>query len=141
LLLAGGQELRVDAILRQASGRPPHAPGGLVSLAACTSDLAAADYDEALTPATAFLAAGAATVVGARWQIPDGATSLFMFMFHYLMTAGGHPPRDALRLAQLWMLDPHRAAPAEMPAELAEHASRPELADVVAWGGLVHQGR
>jgi CHAT domain len=141
LLLAGREELRVDAILRRASGRRPESPGGLVSLAACTSDLAIDDYDEALTPATAFLAAGAVTVVGARWGILDGPTSLLMFMFHYLLTTGGHPPHDALRLAQLWMLDPDRAAPPEMPEALARHARRPVLANVAAWAGLVHQGR
>ena len=43
LTLAGHAELRVDAILRQASGRPPSAPGGLVTLAACTSDLSAGE--------------------------------------------------------------------------------------------------
>jgi CHAT domain len=141
LLLAGRGELRVDTILRRASGRSPESPGGLITLAACTSDLAIDDYDEALTPATAFLAAGAVTVVAARWEILDQPTSLLMFMFHYLMTAGGQPPRDALRLAQLWMLDPHRTAPPEMPSALARFARAPVLANVVAWAGVVHQGR
>jgi tetratricopeptide (TPR) repeat protein len=141
LVLAGYQALRVDAILQQAHGRPPIAPGGLVSLAACTSDLAAAEYDEALTPATAFLAAGAATVVGARWQLRDSATTLLMFMFHYFMTRCAYSPRDALRAAQQWMLNPARAAPQEMPPALAEHVRARRLADVDAWAGFVHQGR
>ena len=141
LLLAEDQELRVDAILQQASGRPPSAAGGLVSLAACSSDLATGEYDEALTPATAFLAAGAVTVVGARWQVPDAATTLLMFMFHYFMTHRAYSPRDALRSAQLWMLDPARIPPAEMPAELAKRAGRARMADATAWAGFVHQGR
>ena len=141
LLLAGERKLMIEAILRRASGRPAQAPGGLVSLAACRSDLAAGEYDEALTLATAFLAAGAVTVVGARWEVPDRATSLLMFMFHHFMTSSAASPRDALRLAQLWMLDPGRAAPPEMPAHLASHASRRDLADVVAWAALTHQGR
>jgi len=141
LLLAENTELRVDAILQQARGRPPSAAGGLVSLAACSSDLAADEYDEALTPATAFLAAGAVTVVGARWQVPDAATTLLMFMFHYFMTHRAYSPRDALRSAQLWMLDPARIPPAEMPTELATSARRARLADVTAWAGFVHQGR
>ena len=141
LVLAGYQALRVDAILQQAHGRPPIAPGGLVSLAACTSDLAAAEYDEALTPATAFLAAGAVTVVGARWQLRDSATTLLMFMFHYFMTRCAYSPRDALRAAQQWMLNPARAAPQEMPPELAEHVRARRLADVDAWAGFVHQGK
>src|SRR5262249_4737031 len=86
LVLADSQELTVETILRQASGRPPGAPGGLISLAACTSDRGGSDHDEALTLATSFLAAGAVTVVGARWKVPDEAASLLMFMFHYFMT-------------------------------------------------------
>jgi tetratricopeptide (TPR) repeat protein len=141
LVLAKDEELTVDAILQQARGRPPAAAGGLVSLAACSSDLAISEYDEALTPATAFLAAGAVTVVGARWPLPDKATSLVMFMFHYYMTRHAQPAPDALRLAQLWMLDRGRTAPAEMPAELAEHVRRPLVASPTAWAGFVHQGR
>jgi hypothetical protein len=141
LILAGDAELQVDAVLRQARGRPPEAPGGLVTLAACSSDLSAGEYNEALTPATAFLAAGAVTVVAARWALPDRPTTLLMFMFHYLMTCHAHAPRDALRLAQLWMADPGRAVPPEMPAELAKLARRPGLEDVTVWGAFVHQGR
>jgi hypothetical protein len=141
LLLAGGEKLMIEEILRRANGRPSRAPGGLVSLAACRSDLAAEEFDEALTLATAFLAGGAVTVVGARWELPDDSTSLMMFMFHHFMTACGHSPRDALRLAQLWMLDPDRVVPAEMPASLAQDASRADLADVLAWAGLTHQGQ
>jgi tetratricopeptide (TPR) repeat protein len=141
LVLAGHQELRVDAILRQATGRPPLAAGGLVSLAACSSDLAMSEFDEALTLATAFLAAGAVTVVGARWQLPDKTTSLLMFMFHHLMSVAGHSPREALRLAQLWLLDPARRAPPDMPAQLAEQAGRPGLEDPMVWAGIVHHGQ
>jgi hypothetical protein len=141
LLLAGrrGSRLLVKAILRQASGRPPGAPGGLVDLAACRTDLTAVDYDEALTLATAFLAAGAATVVGTRWEIPDGPSSVLMFMLHRFLVRDGCPPREALRRAQLWMLGPHPVPP-EMPAVLAEQVSE-GLADVAAWAGLAHQGR
>jgi tetratricopeptide (TPR) repeat protein len=141
LLLANKQKLRVDAILRQAKDRPLNAPGGLVSLAACSSDLAAAEYDEALTPATAFLAAGAVTVIGARWEIPDGATSLLMFMFHLYMTRDGNSPRDALRLAQTWMVNSNREIPEEMPRELAKLVYDRKLRDITAWAGFVHQGR
>jgi len=141
LILARDTELRVDAILRQASGRPPNASGGLVSLAACTSDVGAAEYDEALTPATAFLAAGAVTVVGARWQVRDSHTMLLMFMFHYFMAHHACSPRDALRCAQQWMLDPCRTAPPEMPPELASHTRAGGLSKVIAWAAFVHQGR
>jgi CHAT domain-containing protein len=140
-VLADSEKLAVDAILRQARDRPVSAPGGLVSLAVCHSDLAAAEYDEALTLSTAFLAAGAVTVIGSRWEIPDGATSLLMFMFHLRVARYGDSPRDALRLAQLWMLDPDREPPEEMPDELAQRARRPRLRDITSWAGLVHQGR
>ena len=45
LQLAGGDELRIDRILRRAHGRPAGAPGGLVILAACASDLTAGFID------------------------------------------------------------------------------------------------
>jgi hypothetical protein len=141
LILADQEELRVDAILAQASGRPLQASGGLVSLAACSSDVATSEYDEALTLATSFLAAGAVTVVGARWPVPDQTASLLMFMFHYLMAQDGHPPGDALRLAQLWLLDPGRTAPSGMPAELARRLWWSDLDAPILWAGFVHQGR
>jgi CHAT domain-containing protein len=128
-------------VLRRADRRPVDAAGGLVSLAACGSDLARAEYDEALTLATAFLAAGAVTVVGARWDMPDSPTAVLMFMFHHFLTAVGLPARDALRMAQLWMLDPGRTAPAEMPARLAAEAGRADLAELSAWASVTHQGR
>lgn len=141
LELAGGQRLTVEEILRRATGRPPRAAGGLVSLAACTSDRSGLQPDEALTLATAFLAAGAVTVVGARWEIPDDATSLLMFMFHYFLAAEGCPPRDALRQAQLWMIDPAREAPPLMPERLAKDARHPGHADLASWAAFTHQGR
>jgi hypothetical protein len=141
LVLDEGEPLPVDAVLGQARDRPLSAPGGLVSLAACSSDLTTSEYDEALTLSTAFLAAGAATVIGARWEIPDGTTSLLMFMFHVRMIKYGDSPRDALRLAQAWMLAANREIPEEMPAELAKLIRDSRLRNVIAWAGFVHQGR
>ncbi len=63
--------LSLRAVLEHASGRRADAPGPTVVLAACDSDLTRIDADEALTPATAFLAAGAAAV-GARWRSRTG---------------------------------------------------------------------
>ena len=140
LVLARGQKLMLDTVLRHASGRPAAAAGGLISLGACGSDLAVADSDESLTLATAFLAAGAATVVGARWELPDGPSALLMFMFHYFLSTAAGSPRDALRQAQLWMMDPHRVTPPEMPPHLADEAASPELAEPVAWAAVTHQG-
>jgi CHAT domain-containing protein len=142
-MLADGRPLTVGAILRQAAGREPGAAGGLVCLAACRTDLAAEDYDEALTLATAFLAGGAVGVVGARWEIPDDPSSVLMFMFHYFLVKQGLSPSEALRQAQLWMLDPKRGVPsnAHMPGRLASMARSPWLARLTSWAGITHQGQ
>jgi tetratricopeptide (TPR) repeat protein len=144
LVLEDEQALSVKAILRQAHGRPTGAPGGLVDLVACRTDVTPADYDEALTLATAFLAAGAVTVVGSGWKIPESSSAVLMFMFHHFLAVEACPPRDALRRAQLWMADPGRVPPASMPAGLrkALAVNGPwALDDVLAWAGLTHQGQ
>ena len=149
----GDRELAVSVgdILRQARTVPPGAAdagGGLVVLAACLTDVTESDYDEALTLATAFLAAGSSGVVAARWAVPDTATMLFMAVFHQFLNAGNADPARALRDAQLWMLDPGREIPAAWPAELKQRAARmamfqawSSLADVEAWAAFTYQGR
>jgi CHAT domain len=143
LVLADKRPLTVGAILRQAAGRDPGAAGGLVCLAACRTDLAAEEYDEALTLATAFLAGGATGVVGARWEIPDRPSSVLMFMFHYFLVRHRLPQSEALRQAQLWMLDPERGVPpdAHMPARLAGAVRSASLAMLTSWAGITHQGQ
>jgi CHAT domain-containing protein len=124
LALAAGAVLPVSRILAQARHRERDAPGSLVVLAACTSDLTLTDYDEALTLTSAFLAAGAAGAVGSRWAVNDRFTALLMFMFHrQLVRSPGDGPAGALRAAQLWMLDKDRKIPPEMPGELASLAA------------------
>jgi hypothetical protein len=140
LLLSSWQELTVGGILRQARTRPPDSPGGLVVLAACLSDLTNGDHDEALTLATTFLSAGAASVIGTQWEVSDARTAVLMFMTYEFLRVEGGRPADALRAAQLWMLDPARAIPADMPPELAAEASRQVLDDPAAWAGFVHHG-
>jgi hypothetical protein len=140
LELLGQAKLTVKEILRQAAGRPPGAPGGLVDLIACRTDVTAADYDEALTLATAFLTAGAATVIGSRWSIPDKSSAVLMYMFHHYL-ADNRSPRDALRAAQLWILDPKRPVPDTMPEALRRAAKAPLLARPEFWAGLIHQGQ
>ncbi|MFE3610407.1 CHAT domain-containing protein, partial [Streptomyces goshikiensis] len=142
------QVLTLAEIQALAHGRDPSAPGGLLVLANCTSDLTLADYDEALTLSTAFLTAGAASVVGSLWAIADDIrTSMVMYVFHQYLTGRGlpgHPeavgsPADALRAAQLWMLDPHRIVPPALSAVLEE---RPGL-DLDAphiWAAFTHHG-
>jgi hypothetical protein len=143
--------LRVGDILRQArvwrSGQHA-APSscGLVVLASCLSDVTDADYDEALTLATAFLSAGAGGVVAARWRVDISTTALLMAAFHRYLNAGDDPAR-ALRDAQLWMLEPGRDVPSHWPRELRDQAELagdpdgPDLVSPAAWAGFAYQGR
>lgn len=149
-----GHEATVEVrdILRQArSGRmaepdTAHA-GGLVVLASCLTDVTEQDFDEALTLAAAFMAAGSAGVVAARWAVADAVTALLMNVFHQMLN-GQHPdPAGALRAAQLWLLDPDREVPGGWPKALREEATLasspggPDLAGPEAWAGFTYQGR
>jgi CHAT domain-containing protein len=141
---AKGQGISVSVrdILRQARLTPPETgedSGGLVILAACLSDVTEADYDEALTLASTFLAAGSTGVVAARWAVTDKLTARFMAAFHLFLAAGNSDVAGALREAQLWMLDPAREVPATWPEWLKRRA--PSLAQVEAWAAFTYQGR
>ncbi|MFJ5120435.1 CHAT domain-containing protein [Kitasatospora sp. NPDC088548] len=138
LLLSGG-ELAAEE-LTGAAGRPA---GGLelVVLAACRSHVSGRGRNEAYSLATAFLVAGARSVVGSLWPVPDEATSVLMFMTHHFLRVEAEPPGRALRRAQLWMLDPHRRPPPGMPAELAARSAAVEPDDLSAWAGFTHLGR
>jgi tetratricopeptide (TPR) repeat protein len=127
------EKLTVTQVLRHA--RDGIAPGGLVVLAACVSDLADREHDEALTLATAFLAAGAASVVGTRWAVDDRRSAVVMCLFHRYLDE--LPPAQALRAAQLWALDPDR----ELPADIAEvlGTTRPDI-PLTTWAAFNHQG-
>jgi hypothetical protein len=138
--LGEGHRVAVARILEQARSRSGHAPGGLVVLASCLTDVAEADYDEAVTLATAFLSAGAAGVVAARWAVPDRDTALFMAAFHHYLNGSDRCPAQALRSAQAWMLDPGREPPGPLPAVLLDEVKAADLADPVAWAGFAYQG-
>ncbi|AEB45355.1 CHAT domain-containing protein [Micromonospora maris] len=114
---------------------------GQVFLAACTTNLAGGLPDEAFSLATAFLAAGAQTVFGSLWSVPDVGTSLLMYQVHHFLYEQGCAPAEALHRAQLWMLDPDREPPEGMPAELATHCSRVDNAAPLAWAAFTHLGR
>nr|WP_275563998.1 CHAT domain-containing protein [Kitasatospora sp. SID7827] len=129
--------LPVADILRQAQGRPPSAPGGLVVLDACVSDHSDDDLDEALTLSTAFLAAGATGVIGSRWEVQDDQVGLLMYVLHGRLRLG-EPPAEALRATQLWALDPDRRLPPGVPDELADAATG--LDALEAWAAFGYQG-
>jgi hypothetical protein len=138
--LGGGQPVAVKDILQQARKRSGTVSGGLVVLASCLTDVAEADYDEALTLATAFLSAGAAGVVAARWKVADIHTALLMAAFHRYLNGSDQYPAQSLRSAQLWMLDPGREPPGLLPAVLRDEITGADLADPAAWAGFAYQG-
>ncbi|SFR29741.1 CHAT domain-containing protein [Lentzea waywayandensis] len=141
LLLDDGEVLPTRAILRQARHRGRDADGGLVVLASCASDVTDTAHDEALTLATAFIAAGATGAVGARWPIVDLTTTLFVTMFHHYLTRGYRDPATALRATQVWMLDPGRQVPLDLDPVLARRARIAHLDAPGHWAAFTYQGR
>ncbi|MEW2551216.1 CHAT domain-containing protein [Streptomyces zhihengii] len=112
----------------------------LVVLAACRTNVSGHGYDEAYSLSTAFLVAGARSVVGSLWPVPDDATSLLMYMTHHYLNREGLPPGSALRRAQLWMLYPGRQAPPGMPKEMVARVGRIKADDLIGWAGFTHLG-
>ncbi|GAA4919211.1 CHAT domain-containing protein [Streptomyces coeruleoprunus] len=113
---------------------------GLVVLAACRTNVSGRGYDEAYSLATAFLVAGARSVVGSLWPVPDEATSLLMYMTHHYLSREGLQPGQALRAAQLWMLNDRREAPPGMPAHLVARVPLIRSDDLAGWAGFTHLG-
>ncbi|TDC19996.1 CHAT domain-containing protein [Streptomyces sp. 8K308] len=113
----------------------------VVVLAACRSHVSGRGHDEAFSLSTAFLAAGAGSVIGSLWPVPDDATSVLMFLTHHYLRRRGLPPGQALRRAQLWVVDPLRRVPPGMPPELAARAAHVDADDLSAWAGFTHLGR
>jgi CHAT domain-containing protein len=139
LLLAGG-DLTADELIGVMAGADRH-PVGLVVLAACHTGRSVHGYDEAYSLGTMFLAAGARSVLSTQWSIPDQDTSLLMYMFHHFLTVERAAPWDALRRAQMWMLDGDRRPPRHMPPPLRRMLDNTDPARVVAWAGFVHWGQ
>ncbi|MEO3756060.1 CHAT domain-containing protein [Streptomyces sp. B6B3] len=141
LQLAGDEApLTVARILDGAAGLPPDAAGPLVVLSACETDLSTRDHDEALTLVTALVARGAVDVVGSRWAVRDGATAVMMAVFHHFVAVDSRAPADALREAQLWMLNPERRPPPALHGPLLVEADRRDLQEVHNWAAFTHQG-
>ncbi|MFE4372683.1 CHAT domain-containing protein [Streptomyces sp. NPDC056835] len=136
----GAGRLTVAGILDGAAGRRPDTAGPLVVLSACETDLSTGHHDEALTLTTALVTGGASDVVGSRWAVRDGPTSVMMAVFHHHLTSGGLAPPDALRAAQLWMLDPRRELPPTVDGLLRRQVTRPDLHHLHHWAAFIHQG-
>jgi hypothetical protein len=75
------------------------------------------------------------SVVASRWGAPA-----VLFMTH-LLRREGRPVWAALRAAQLWMLDPRRVIPPEMPAELASAVGTADASAALAVAAVTHWGR
>jgi hypothetical protein len=140
LTLDGPSRLTVRDMLAQARHRAD-VDGGLVVLGACASDHSGREHDEALTLATAFLAAGAVGVVGARWGVEDIPTAIFMIMFHHYLNSGYDDPATALRATQVWMLNEDRRVPAGVDPLLVAELRRLDLTVIDRWAAFTYQGR
>ncbi|MFJ4467875.1 CHAT domain-containing protein [Streptomyces sp. NPDC089424] len=142
LRLSAGRHVTVADVLAKAADRDPRTPGGTVVLANCTSDLTVSDHDEALTLATAFLSSGTTAVVGSRWDVADDPrTTALMLVLHHRLRAGD-AAGEALRAAQLWMLDPHRAVPGELAEfdDVFKEAERRGMDELEVWSAFAHHG-
>jgi len=130
--------LPLARILDQARDRAPDAPGGLVITNACLTDRPQGHYDESLTLATGFLAAGATAVIGTRWPVDDDTAAALSLRLHlHLQT--GHEPAEALRLAQLDLLRPTADVRQSLGPQLAALTDE-RLTHPATWAGHVHHG-
>jgi CHAT domain-containing protein len=133
-----GKWLPLPDILAQARDRAPDAPGGLVITSACLTDITLADYDESLTMATAFLAAGATAVIGTRWPVDDDTTLALSIRVHQHLK-DGHDPAEALRRAQLDLLRPGPELRSSLGPRFAA-TDDARLSHPASWAGHVHHG-
>jgi CHAT domain-containing protein len=85
--------------------------GALVTLSACeTGRAVVTGGDELIGLSRGFLFAGASTLVQSLWRVEDESTSRLMTRF-YQALAEGSRAAEALRLAQLALLERHEGLP------------------------------
>jgi hypothetical protein len=105
LMLSSGEFLSVRTLLcddRPSPQRPYGAKLRLVFLAACETAVERWKvYEEPLSMADAFIAAGAPSVVGTLWKVSDACTAELVHHFYSYTIERGMPVGAALRLAQL----------------------------------------
>ena len=130
--------LPISQILDQARDRPPNAPGGLIITNACLTDSTRANYDESLTLATAFLAAGATAVIGTRWPVDDDTATALSLRLHFHLQLG-KLPAEALRSAQLDLARPTPDVRSSLGPILAT-VEESRLSHPITWAGHVHHG-
>jgi CHAT domain-containing protein len=98
LLLAKGEELTYQHLQQL-----PRLSARLVVLSACRSGASAITVEHVINLPGAFLAAGAAAVLGALWHSDEMATLLLVKKFYEFWTDGAHSPAQALGDAQAWL--------------------------------------
>jgi CHAT domain-containing protein len=99
LVLANGELLTYQQLrdLRRIEAR-------LVVLSACRTASTALRVETIVSLPSAFLAAGAAAVIGTFWHAEETATLLLMMRFYDLWRGGDIEPRQALGEAQAWLM-------------------------------------
>jgi hypothetical protein len=141
LVLADHADLWAEQLVESPAWKAGACQLGLACLAACSTGVAGRGYDEAFSLATAFQVAGARSVISSLWRVPDEATSLLMYLLHHYLVEDRVRSAEALRLAQLWMLDADRRVPPGMPATLASRLERLDPDEMATWAGFVHLGQ
>jgi CHAT domain len=99
LVLANGEGLNYEHLrsMRRIQAR-------LVVLSACRTASVALSVETIVSLPAAFLAAGAAAVIGTFWHADEAATLLLMTRFYDLWRGGDIEPRQALSEAQAWLM-------------------------------------
>jgi hypothetical protein len=64
-----------------------------------------------------------------------------MYLFHHHLAVLRTGPAQALRLAQLWMVDPLRRLPPGLPTALRALAAASDGPDLASWAGFSHLGQ
>jgi tetratricopeptide (TPR) repeat protein len=145
LLLSGEDTLTIAEI-----GRLDLSGARLCVLSACESAMIGVELpDEIVNLPTAFAQAGAATVVGSLWAVPDEPTALLVGQFYRNLQQEGLTPAQALRQAQRWLRDSTRAEqiaalpPDRRPAEELSPAAQRLMGgihptqNITDWAALV----
>jgi hypothetical protein len=139
IALSGGA-LSARDLLELSPARPLEL--ALVVLAGCTTQVSGVDYDEALSLSATFLAIGARTVVGSLWRVPAGwSTAALMWLFHENVRRHGLAPAEALRRAQLDLIEGSPSLDGMPDALLQLRPAGSAAIGIESWAGFTPQGR
>jgi CHAT domain-containing protein len=83
--------------------------------------------------------AGAASAIGTRWPVGDDAAAVIAYVLHHEL-ARGVPPAEALRNAQLWMIDPTRQPLPGLPEQLSTELSPGHFTEPPSWTAYTYHG-